>query len=106
MAAAAFFNQKVKTLFNRFDADHNGKIELEDFENWGAKLAQIGKLNKEKSVTLTNNLLQIWENLFLPADTNRDGSVELPELQVRILKLFKLFRFELFQFVLFLFRAI
>ena len=27
MAAAAFFNQKVKTLFNRFDADHNGKIE-------------------------------------------------------------------------------
>ena len=75
---------------SKLNIDHNGKIELKDFENWGAKLAQIGKLNKEKTVSLTNNLLQIWENLFLPADTNRDGSVELPELQVRIFKLFKI----------------
>ena len=80
MAAAAFFNQKVKTLFTRFDTDRNGMIELQDFEAWEARLSQIGQFSKEKSAVLKKNLLEIWENLFLPADTNHDGSVELPEL--------------------------
>lgn len=78
----AFFNQKVKTLFSRFDTDRNGRIELNDFENWSRSLAQIGGLNPKRSNDLANNLLQVWENFFLPADTNKDGSVELPELLV------------------------
>lgn len=61
----AFFNQKVKTLFNRFDTDKNGKIELEDFEKWALSLAKIGKLNPERTLSLTNNLLQVWETYFL-----------------------------------------
>ena len=78
----AFFNQKVKTLFRRFDTDNNGMIELNDFENWAKGLAKLGGLNNDRSVALANNLLQVWENFFLPADTNKDGSVELPELLV------------------------
>lgn len=77
---ALFFSQKIRTLFNRFDIDKNGMIEVEDFEKWSAKLAEIGKLNAEKSSNLKNNLMKIWEIYFLPADTNNDGSIEIPEL--------------------------
>ena len=76
----AFFDQKIKTLFTRFDMDKNGMIEVEDFNQWSAKLAQIGGLNAERSAALAQSLLAIWNTYFLPADTNNDGSVELPEL--------------------------
>ena len=29
--AEALFAQKIKTLFDRFDSDKNGKIEIDDF---------------------------------------------------------------------------
>ena len=76
----AFFDQKIRTLFTRFDMDGNGMIEVEDFNQWSAKLAKIGGLNAEKSATLATSLLAIWNTYFLPADTNNDGSVEIPEL--------------------------
>ena len=57
-------------------------IEQPDFQKCSESLARLGKLNPEKSKVLAVNLLQVWENFFLPADTNRDGSVELPELLV------------------------
>ena len=76
----AFFDQKIRTLFTRFDMDGNGMIEVEDFNQWSTKLAKIGGLNAEKSATLATSLLAIWNTYFLPADTNNDGSVEIPEL--------------------------
>ena len=76
----AFFDQKVRTLFTRFDIDGNGKIEVDDFNAWSAKLAQIGGLNAQRSAALAQSLLGVWNVYFLPADTNNDGSVELPEL--------------------------
>ena len=36
------FEQKIKTLFTRFDADRNGKIEVDDFQKWSASLARYG----------------------------------------------------------------
>ena len=79
-----FFSQKIRTFFNRFDIDKNGMIEVEDFEKWAAKLAKIGGLNAERSAALGKSLLAIWEVYFLPADTNKDGSVEIPELVVHM----------------------
>lgn len=38
-----FFDQKIKTLFTRFDMDNNGKIEKEDFENWSNRLIKGSK---------------------------------------------------------------
>ena len=76
----AFFDSKVKTLFTRFDIDKNGMIEVDDFNAWSAKLAQIGGLNADRSAALAKSLLGVWNVYFLPADTNNDGSVELPEL--------------------------
>ena len=78
--AEQFFSQKIKTLFTRFDQDKNGKIEVDDFEKWSASLAKIGNLNTERTAALQRSLLKIWEAYFLPADTNHDGSVEVPEL--------------------------
>ena len=78
--ADAFFSQKIRTLFNRFDIDKNGMIEVDDFNKWSATLAAIGKLNAERSAALAKSLLKIWETYFLPADVNNDGSVEVPEL--------------------------
>ena len=76
----AFFDQKIRTLFTRFDQDGNGKIEVDDFNAWSAKLAKIGGLNAERTAALSKSLLAIWSTYFLPADTNNDGSVEVPEL--------------------------
>ena len=76
----AFFDQKIRTLFTRFDMDKNAMIEVEDFNQWSAKLAQIGGLNAERSAALQKSLLAVWNVFFLPADTNNDGSVEVPEL--------------------------
>ena len=56
-------------------------IELSDFQRWTETLTKNSKLSPDRSAALANNLLQVWETFFLPADTNRDGSVELPELQ-------------------------
>ena len=77
---AAFFEQKIRTMFTRFDIDKNGMIEVDDFQKWAATLAQIGQLNAERSAALATSLLAVWNVFFLPADTNKDGSVEVPEL--------------------------
>ena len=37
-----FFDQKIRTLFTRFDFDRNGKIEKQDFDNWSSNLAAAG----------------------------------------------------------------
>ena len=76
----AFFDQKIRTLFHRFDMDRNGKIEIDDFKKWSAKLAKIGGLDADRSAALSQSLLAIWDTFFLPADTNNDGSVEIAEL--------------------------
>lgn len=39
----ALFEQKIKTLFTRFDADRNGMIEVDDFHKWAASLARYGQ---------------------------------------------------------------
>ena len=77
-----FYSQKIKTFFMRFDIDKNGQIEVEDFEKWASKLAKIGNLNSSRAQTLEKSLMAIWQVYFEPADTNRDGSVEIPELVV------------------------
>jgi Ca2+-binding EF-hand superfamily protein len=77
---ADFFAQKIKTLFTRFDMDKNGMIEVTDFNEWSAKLAKISGLSADRSAALTKSLLSVWNTYFLPADTNHDGSVEVPEL--------------------------
>ena len=76
----AFFEQKIRTLFKRFDQDGNGMIEVDDFNAWSAKLAKIGGLNADRTAALAKSLLAIWDVYFLPADTNKDGSVEIAEL--------------------------
>ena len=38
----ALFEQKIRTLFARFDQDKNGMIEVDDFNQWSAKLAKYG----------------------------------------------------------------
>jgi len=51
--------------------DGNAKIEVDDFNQWSAKLAKIGGLNAERSAALAKSLLAIWNTYFLPADTNK-----------------------------------
>jgi len=76
----SFFDQKIRTLFARFDFDGNGKIEKDDFETWTNNLAISGNLNNERKAHLHQNIISIWDAYFLPADTNHDGSVEYLEL--------------------------
>ena len=40
----ALFDQKIKTLFTRFDQDKNGMIEVDDFQKWSASLAKYGSI--------------------------------------------------------------
>ena len=75
-----FFDQKIRTLFTRFDFDRNGKIEKEDFLNWANNLARAGNLCGERAAKLTESVMSVWNSYFLPADTNKDGSVEYLEL--------------------------
>ena len=75
-----FFDRKIKTLFTRFDFDHNGKIEKQDFLNWANNLARAGNLCGERAAKLTESVMSVWNSYFLPADTNKDGSVEYLEL--------------------------
>ena len=75
-----FFDHKIKTLFTRFDFDHNGKIERNDFDNWANNLCRAGNLSNEKAETLRKSINLIWDVYFLPADTNNDGFVEYLEL--------------------------
>lgn len=75
-----FFDQKIRTLFARFDFDNNGKIEKEDFEKWVSNLATAGQLDASRTAHLKDSIMGIWNSYFLPADTNHDGSVEYLEL--------------------------
>jgi len=67
-------------LFTRFDADKNGKIEVDDFEKWSENLVSIGNLNGAQADHLRHSMKSIWETYFLPADTDHDGSVTVNEL--------------------------
>ena len=75
-----FFSQKIRTLFDRFDLDKNGMIEVDDLEKWSTNIAAISDLDADRSSHLTQSLMKIWQVYFLPADTNNDGSVEVDEL--------------------------
>ena len=92
----AFFDQKIRTLFKRFDMDGNAKIEVDDFNQWSAKLAKIGGLSADRSAALAKSLLAIWNTYFLPADTNNDGSVELPELLTHMRQVYLNFKILLY----------
>jgi hypothetical protein len=76
----SFFDQKIKTLFTRFDMDNNGRIEKEDFENWSNRLVSSCSLNIDRANILKTSVMKIWDVYFYPADTNHDGSVEYLEL--------------------------
>ena len=75
-----FFAKKIATLFNRFDMDRNGMIEEDDFDRWSESLIAIGHLNADQAVLLRKNMKSIWTTYFLPADTDHDLSVAVPEL--------------------------
>ena len=41
---AAFFERKIRTLYQRFDVDGSGSIDVADFNLWGERLVAYGKL--------------------------------------------------------------
>ncbi len=77
-----FFAKKIATLFTRFDMDKNGMIEEDDFDRWSESLIAIGHLSEEQAASLRKNMKSIWTTYFLPADTDHDLSVAVPELIV------------------------
>jgi Ca2+-binding EF-hand superfamily protein len=79
-----FFAKKISTLFTRFDMDKNGKIEEDDFDTWSNKLISIGILNAAQAEHLRKSMKSIWTTYFLPADTDKDGSVTVDELIVHM----------------------
>ena len=96
-----FFDQKIRTLFSRFDFDHNGKIDKHDFEVWADILFQKGcssltfqnflhdinlffvsskgELSSETIENKKQILDKIWNVYFLPADINCNGSIDYLE---------------------------
>lgn len=95
---ADFFTRKINTLFTRFDMDGNGMIEEDDFDKWSETLVGFGNLTNENADRLRQSMKQIWRVYFLPADTDKDGSVVFDELLVymRTVKIFIIFQFEAF----------
>lgn len=79
---ADFFTTKIRTLFTRFDMDGNGMIEEDDFDKWSETLVSFGNLTPENANALRANMKQIWRTYFLPADTDKDGSVVFDELLI------------------------
>lgn len=43
MANSDLLSKKVRTLFQRFDADSSGTIEESDFDSWGDRLVSLGR---------------------------------------------------------------
>jgi hypothetical protein len=41
---------------------------------------------------LADSLLAVWQVFFLPADSNQDGSIEIPELVIHMKAVFLLLR--------------
>ena len=41
---SAFFERKIRTLYQRFDVDGSGSIDVADFNLWGERLVAYGKL--------------------------------------------------------------
>ena len=76
---SSFFENKMRTLFKRFDVDGNGVIEEADFEYWSDRLISLGNLDTDKSFSLKSNIKQLWTFHFAPADKNRDGTVSFEE---------------------------
>lgn len=72
-------HQKL-SLFIKFDADHNGLIEIKDFLQSARQLALQCKLTEDKEAELAAKYFDIWESFFLNADiTIKDSKVEWEE---------------------------
>lgn len=77
---AAFFERKIRTLYQRFDVDGSGSIDVADFNLWGERLVAYGHLNEQQSNDLRKNLTTLWTHYFCPMDSNKDGKVTCVEL--------------------------
>lgn len=84
--AEQFLERKIKTLFTRFDADSSGHIEEADFNKWADRLIGLGNLNAEQGGKLKENLKNLWNAYFTPADADKSGSVSSAELVAHIKK--------------------
>ncbi|CAF1622013.1 unnamed protein product [Rotaria magnacalcarata] len=74
-----FWNEKMKHLFNLYDADHDGSITPADFEILADKLSalvgQDDEQRREQYATARKTLCQE----IMRADVNQDGKVTLEE---------------------------
>src|SRR5687768_5179165 len=72
---------KLPRLFAMYDADHNGVLELADFERLlkaytGVREWQPGDPNYD---TLQSRLMARWKRMLHHADANRDNRITLAE---------------------------
>lgn len=73
--------RKLTRMFNAFDADHSGYLELGDFE---AQIANIARLRGLDAGSPEHGELQsvyhaAWDNISRLADSSGDGRVTLDE---------------------------
>ena len=99
---SAFFERKIRTLYQRFDVDGSGSIDVADFNLWGERLVAYGKLtyqfrvktcfflnkqfffkfysghlNEQQTNELRKSLTTLWTHYFCPMDANKDGKEAL-----------------------------
>ena len=86
MNSEQFLAKKIATLFKRFDADNSGSIEASDFDKWSDKLVALGNLSADQAGSLRQNIKQLWNAYFQPADVNNDGKISCSELLEHIKK--------------------
>lgn len=78
------FERKIRTLYNRFDVDRSGSIDVADFKLWGERLVSYGHLNEQKQNDLRKCMTSMWNDYFCPMDANKDGKVTCDELTKHI----------------------
>ncbi|CAM2701114.1 unnamed protein product [Rotaria socialis] len=77
--STTFWNEKMKHLFNLYDADHDGSITPADFEILADKLsALVGQDDGERREQYANARKTLCQEI-MRADANQDGKVTLEE---------------------------
>ncbi len=76
-----FRTKKITREFKLFDANHDGKLGLEDFEVAAARLVEaLGWPEGDpRSADLRRQRAMIWEEMCVAADFNQSGQIDLEE---------------------------
>jgi Ca2+-binding EF-hand superfamily protein len=80
----SFLNRKYKTLFNIHDVERKGEISEADHNKYIENMIALGHMKSDRAQLVLDTNKKVWNDYFLPGDSNGDGIVSYEEFSTHM----------------------